>query len=197
VTTLIVTLIIATTKFVEGAWIVVVLIPLMVLLFVAIHRHYSHVERERTTIIPAKPADVKHLFMVPIAGLDRAAIQSLAYARSLSKHVIVVHIAFDEDDANRMRAAWKQWKINIAEDEKTELVVIESPYRSLTRPLLDYIDTVHELYRDYIMTVLLPEFVVAHWWEYPLHNQVALQLKIALFFRPDIIVTNVPQHLPG
>ena len=197
VTTLIVTLIIAVTKFLEGAWIVVVLIPLMVLVFIAIHRHYSHVERERTTTIPASPADIKHLFMVPIAGLDRAAIQSLAYARSISKHVIVVHIAFDTEDATSIRAAWKQWKTNIAQDEKTELVVIESPYRSLTRPLLDYIDTVHELYRDYVLTVLLPEFVVAHWWEYPLHNQTALQLKIALFFRPDIIVTNVPQHLPG
>jgi hypothetical protein len=74
-------------------------------------------------------------------------------------------------------------------------VIIESPYRSLNGPLLAYIDTIHELYSDVTLTVLLPEFVVSHWWEHILHNQTALRLKASLLFRPGIVVTSVPQHL--
>ncbi|GCE28469.1 amino acid permease [Dictyobacter alpinus] len=196
-TTALVAIIIASTKFVSGAWIVVILIPLLVLMFMGIHAHYKRVERERTTNIPARPADIKHLFIVPIAGMDRVSIQSLSYARSITDNVIAVHVAMDSDDEQRVRAAWKQWRPNIGVDEKTELIIIESPYRSLTRPLLTYIDTVHELYSDYTLTVLLPEFIVGHLWEHILHNQTALSLKAALLFRPGIIVTSVPQHLPS
>ncbi|GCE16339.1 APC family permease [Dictyobacter kobayashii] len=195
-TTALVAIVIAYTKFLSGAWIVVVLIPLLVLMFIGIHAHYKRVEQERTTNIPAKPADIKHLFIVPIAGMDRVSVQSLSYARSISDNVIAVHVAIDADDEQRVREAWKQWRPNIGASEKTELVVIESPYRSLTRPLLAYIDTVHELYPDYTLTVLLPEFIVAHLWEHILHNQTALTLKAALLFRPGIVVTSVPQHLP-
>ncbi len=193
--TLVVALVIAVTKFAEGAWIVVILIPLLVLMFKSIQVHYTRVERERTTTIPAKPAEIKHLFIVPIAGLDRVSVQSLAYARSVSNNVVAVHVAVNEEDALRVQEEWKQWRHNIKESEKTELVIIESPYRSLARPLLHYIDTVHELYPDYTLTVLLPEFVVKRWWEYILHNQTALRLKAALLFRQGIVVTNVPQHL--
>jgi hypothetical protein len=193
--TLVVALVIAVTKFAEGAWIVVILIPLLVLMFKSIQVHYTRVERERTTTIPAKPAEIKHLFIVPIAGLDRVSVQSLAYARSVSNNVVAVHVAVNEEDALRVQDEWKQWRHNIKESEKTELVIIESPYRSLARPLLHYIDTVHELYPDYTLTVLLPEFVVKRWWEYILHNQTALRLKAALLFRQGIVVTNVPQHL--
>ncbi len=197
VTTALVAIIIAVTKFQSGAWIVVVLIPMLVLMFMGIHRHYTNVEQERTTNIPAKPTDIKHMFIVPIAGMDRVSIQSLSYARSISDNVIAVHVAVDDADEQRVREEWRHWRPNIGNDEKTELVVIESPYRSLGRPLLAYIDTVHELYPEYTLTVLLPEFVVSHWWEHLLHNQTALQLKAALLFRPGIIVTSVPQHLPS
>lgn len=195
-TTLLVAMIITFSKFLYGAWIVVLLIPLLVLMFLAIHAHYTRVEGERTTTIPAQPTDIKHLFIVPIAGMDRVSVQSLAYARSISDHVIAVHIAIDPDDVGVIREAWQRWRPNLDEEEKTELVIIESPYRSLTRPLLNYIDTVHELYPDYTLTVLLPEFIVAHWWEHFLHNQTALALKASLLFRPGIVVTSVPQHLP-
>ncbi len=195
--TFIVALIIAVTKFMSGAWIVVILIPLLVLMFIGIHAHYMRVERERTTNIPSKPADIQHLFVVPIAGMDRVSVQSLAYARSISRHVIAVHVAIDAEDAHRVRETWQHWQHNLASDEATELVIIESPYRSMARPLLNYIDTVHELYPEYTLTVLLPEFIVAHLWEHFLHNQTALQLKAALLFRPGIVVTSVPQHLPG
>ncbi len=196
-TTLIVALVIASTKFLEGAWIVVILIPLLVLMFMATSRHYQRVERERVSDIPVRPQDIRHRVIVPIAGLDRAAIQSLAYARSITKHVIAVHVAIDVEDANRVREAWERWQKHLAEEEETQLIIIESPYRSLSRPLLAYIDTVHELFPGDTVTVILPEFVVAHWWEHILHNQTALRLKTALLFRPGIVVTSVPQHLGG
>ena len=194
-TTLIVALVIASTKFLEGAWIVVILIPLIVLMFMAISRHYNRVEREKVSDIPIHPQDIHHRVIVPIAGLDRAAIQSLAYARSITKHVIAVHVAIDLDDENKVREAWERWQKHLEEEEETTLIIIESPYRSLSRPLLAYIDTIHELFPADTLTVILAEFVVAHWWEQILHNQTALRLKASLFFRPGIVVTSVPQHL--
>ena len=136
-------------------------------------------------------------FIVPFAGLDRASKQSLAYARSISSNVTAVHVAIEQADAEKLRVEWLDWQKMFGEDEIAELVVIESPYRSLFRPILNYIDTVLELYPDYAVTVLLPEFVVAHWWEQPLHNQTALQLKASLLFQPGVIVTNIPHHLPS
>ena len=197
VTTLIVALVIAITKFVEGAWIVVILIPLLVLMFLGIQKHYDRVEGARTTDIPVHPKDIHHRLIVPIAGLDGVSVQSLAYARSISHHVTAVHVAVDTNDANMVRAAWSEWQQHLAEEDETHLVMIESPYRSLARPLLAYIDTVHELFPDDTLTVILPEFVVTHWWEHILHNQTALRLKASLLFRPGIVVTNIPQHLPG
>ncbi len=195
VTTLVVALVIASTKFLEGAWIVVILIPLLVLMFLGIHRHYERVEHLRTADIPLHPRDIRHRLIVPIAGLDRVSVQSLAYARSITRHVTAVHVAIDAHDADMVREAWDRWQKHLSEDEETHLIVIESPFRSLSRPLLAYIDTVHELFPDDTLTVILPEFVVDHWWEHILHNQTALQLKAALLFRPGIVVTSVPQHM--
>ena len=145
--------------------------------------------------IPLRPKEIRHRFIVPIAGLDRVSIQSLAYARSISSHVIATHVAIDMHDADSVRAAWNKLRLQIPKEEETQLVIIESPYRSLARPLLAYIDTMHELHPSDTLTVILPEYVVAHWWEHILHNQTALQLKTALLSRPNIVVTNIPQHL--
>jgi amino acid transporter len=148
----------------------------------------------RTGNIPAHPKDIHHRFIVPIAELDRASVQSLAYARSISPRVTAVHVAIDEQDAEKLCAKWERLQTHLAKEEETHLVVIESPYRSLARPLLAYIDTIQELHPEKTLTVILPEFVVAHWWEYPLHNQTAFQLKTALLARPGIVVTDIPQH---
>ncbi|MBV9689739.1 MAG: APC family permease [Ktedonobacteraceae bacterium] len=194
-TTLLVALVISATKFFEGAWIVVLLIPLLVLMFLGIHRHYEHFERECITDVPYRPQDIRHRIIVPMNVLDRASIQSLAYARSISPHVTAVHIAIDEGEVQRVRTAWHAWEHHLRPDEETHLLIIESPYRSLLGPLLAYIDAVHERHPKDTLTVILPEFVVAHWWETFLHNQVALRLKASFLLRPGIIVTNVPVHL--
>ena len=183
------------TIFLYGAWIVVLLIPFLVMMFLLIRRHYSHYERERTTDIPVRPADIHHRLIVPIDRLDTASVQSIAYARSISAHVTAVHVCFDDTEANGIREAWHTFQKHFSEEEETHLLIIESPYRSLVRPLLAYIDVMRVRHPDNTITVVLPEFVVAHWWEYILHNQTAFRLKASLLFRPGIIVVNIPQHL--
>jgi hypothetical protein len=150
---------------------------------------------QQASTLPLRPREIRHRFIVPIADLDRASVQSLAYARSISPHVAAAHVAIDPQEVEMVRAKWERLQKHLTKEEETLLVVIESPYRSLARPLLAYIDTVHELHPEDILTVILPEFVVAHWWEYPLHNQTAFRLKTALQARPGIVVTDIPQHL--
>ena len=195
VTTLLVAVVIASTKFLAGAWIVVVLIPLLVVMFLGIRHHYQRVERELTTSIPLHQKNFRHRLIVPIASLNSASKYSLAYAHSISPHVTAVHVAIDLHEVEMVRSEWERLQKHLDPEGEMQLVVIESPYRSLTHPLLAYIDTVHELHPDETLTVILPEFVVAHWWECPLHNQTAFRLKAALLTRPGIIVTDIPQHL--
>ena len=194
-TTAIVTLVVASAKFLEGAWIVVLLVPVLVLLFLGIRRHYLRFERECIFDLPVHPQDIHHRLIIPIDKLNRAAVQSLAYARSISPHVTAVHVVLDVDKADTLRQDWQQWQQQLGEEEETHLLIIDSPYRSLVRPLLAYIDTIHERHPQDTLSVVLPEFVVAHWWQHFLHNQTALRLKAALLFRPGIVVINLPQHM--
>jgi amino acid transporter len=150
---------------------------------------------EQKSNMPARARDIHHRFIVPISELDRATLQSLAYARSISPHVIAVHVAIDPHDIDALHEKWKSLQKYMTKKEETQLIIIESPYRSLTRPLLSYIETVRELHLEETLTVILPEFVVAHWWEYFLHNQTALQLKQALAALPGLVVTDIPQHI--
>ena len=193
-TTALVTVVVASMKFLDGAWMVVLLVPVLVLLFLGIRRHYLRFESERTVYLPVHPEDIHHRLIVPLDQLDRAAIQSLAYARSISPHVTAVHVVVDQEQVAQLQAAWKQWQEEIGNEEETHLLIIESPYRSLFRPLLAYIDTIHARHPQDILTVILTEFVWSHWWEYFLHNHTALRLKAALLFRPGVAVLNIPQH---
>ncbi len=150
---------------------------------------------EQKSNTPARPRDIQHRFIVPISELDRATLQSLAYARSISPHVIAVHVAIDPHDIEALHEKWARLQKYMTKKEETQLVIIESPYRSLTRPLLSYVETVRELHLEETLTVILPEFVVAHWWEYFLHNQTALQLKRSFAALPGLVVTDIPQHI--
>lgn len=157
--------------------------------------NFTEMKRDVPSGMPTRPTKVRHRFIVPIAGLDRVSKQSLAYARSITSHVTLAHVAIDQHDADMVQEAWMHLQKNTPKDEEAQLVIIESPYRSLSGPLLAYIDAVRELYPEDILTVMLPEYVVSHWWEFPLHNQTAFRLKTALLSRPSIVVTNIPQHL--
>jgi amino acid transporter len=192
VATALVTLVIASTKFVHGAWIVVLLIPLMIGLLYGIHSHYVRLEGARRAETPLLPEDVHVRFVVPIADLGVPARQALAYARALAPddhHVIAVHVTDDVDEATELQGQWGSWQPGI------QLVIIESPYRSLAGPLLAYVDALQETHPKDTVTVVLPEYVPSHWWEHLLHNQTALRLKGALLFHPGVVVTNVPYHV--
>jgi len=195
-TTLLVALIITFSKFFEGAWVVVLLIPVLVVMFLAIKRRYTRFERERTTNTPIRSEDIHHRLVVPLEVFDLVAKQSVAYARSISAHVTVVHVAMNEEEAAQIGKSWDQWQQeNLTPEEDTHLLIIESPYRALVRPLLAYIDTVHERHPNVTLSVLLPDYVIVHWWEYLLHNQTTFRLKAALRLRPGIVVIDLPQHL--
>jgi amino acid transporter len=183
-------LVVAYTKFEHGAWMVLVLIPLISALLYGIHRHYQTVhdalviagpDQQKVLVLPAP------VVIVPIARLDRAALQALAFARSVSPTVKAVHISTSKASAEEFRRRWAQLDTDI------KLDVVESPYRSLLAPLLKYIDAMDKS-DDRPITVVLAEFVPHHWWEWLLHSQTAFRLKAALLFRPNTIVIDVPYH---
>ncbi|MBI1762406.1 MAG: APC family permease [Acidobacteria bacterium] len=178
------------TKFIHGAWIVVVVIPLLVLLFKAIHEHYRNVARQ-LTIEGVEPLhEVNHAVIVPISGIHRGVINALQYAKSIApNNVTAVYVDFDEQATALLRKNWEQWNFGV------NLVVLPSPYRELTAPLLRYIHRVDRKRDDDIVTVIIPEFVPAKWWQHLLHNQSSLLLKGALLFKQGVIVVNVPYHL--
>jgi len=202
--TAVVALVVAVTKFAAGeplfevggfnihagSWMVMVMVPLLILMLIAIRKHYDSAKTELVAETPLHPSGVRHSIIVPVASLNRPALQSLAYARSISPNVTAVHIAEGPEEAQAFRRLWEK-----THTEYGRLVVIDSPYRSLVTPLLAYIDAVDRQDPDDLVTVVLPEFVPKHWWERLLHNQTAFRLKAALLFRPGTVVTNVPYHL--
>ncbi len=190
--TLVVLIVLVTTKFIHGAWIVVVLIPVLVALFRTIHRHYMDVATQLTTEGLEKLQPIKHEVIVPISGIHRGVLKALEYAKTISHgHVTALYINLDDEATQKLRAKWSGWV------EGVELVVIASPYRSLIGPLTRYIDRRIKMHPDYMITVVLPEFVPAKWWQHLLHNQSSLMLKGALLFKPNVIVISVPYHLRG
>ena len=126
----------------------------------------------------------------PVARLDRATLQAVAFARSISPTVRAVHIATTEQSAEDFKRRWERWTTEIPLD------VIESPYRSLLAPLLRYVEGI-DRHDGRPITVVLAEFVPRNWWEWMLHSQTALRLKLSLLFRPNTIVINVPYHSFG
>lgn len=172
-----------------GAWMVMVVVPVTILGLIAIERHYSRSGTELQTETPLSPYDIHHTIIVPIAQVNRVALQSLAYARSITPNVTAVHIAENAEEAERWRLDWVKY------EGYGRLEVIVSPYRSLVSPILSFIDAVDRKQSGDTLTIILPEFVAKHWWERALHNQIALRLKTALLFRPGTVVTNVPYHL--
>lgn len=177
------------TKFIHGAWLVILIIPLLVLMFRAIHGHYVRVAKQLSTDGLDKLKDIEHKVVVPISGIHRGVINALQYAQAISKgEVQAVYISLDEEATCTLREKWEQWGAGI------ELVILPSPYRSITQPLLKFLDALTKNGRETV-TVILPEFVPARWWQHILHNQSTLLLKGALLFKKGVIVTSVPYHL--
>lgn len=190
VATFVVLCVFITTKFIHGAWIVVVVIPLLVIMFRGIHNHYVRVAKQLSTEGLEQLSEIRNTVIVPISGIHRGVIHALEYAKSISPNgVKAVYVDFDEDATRTLREKWEQWGSGV------ELVVLPSPYRELTRPLLRHIDRLRRKNGDGFVTVVLPEFIPARWWQQLLHNQSSLLLKGSLLFKKGVIVTSVPYHL--
>lgn len=193
--TLIVLLVVTVTKFFDGAWMVVVLLPLLILMFRSINNHYTNAAVELSPETPLSPSAIRHMIVVPIGDLNRVALQTLAYARSITVNVTAVHVGEDTEELSTVREQWRTLVGEASFLEDIQLVLIESPFRSLTGPLLAYIDEIERRDPHDTLTIILPEFVPVHWWEHLLHKQTALRLKAALLFRPGTVVTSIPYHL--
>ncbi len=185
----IVLLVVATTKAAEGAWIIMVLIPLNVLLFRMTRKHYDGVAAQLTLRDWQSHGPRHNTVVVPISGLQRAVVEALEYAKTLSSDVRVVYVNVDSAATEQLKTNWDRY------GEGLPLVVLESPYRSLMEPLLEYIEQIHAQHPGDYVTVVLPEFVPAKWWHHLFHNQRALLIKGALLFQPNTVVTSVPFHL--
>ena len=178
------------TKFIHGAWIVVVVIPMLVFVFRAIHKHYVMVARQLSTEGLAQLRPIKHTVIVPISGIHRGVVCALQYAKSIgSDNVQAVYVDFEEAATAQLKEKWDHWGAGV------QLVVLPSPYRELTRPLLKYINRLARENDNDIITVVVPEFIPAKWWQHILHNQSSLLLKGSLLFKRGVIVTSVPYHL--
>ena len=192
-TTGVVAVIIITTKFLTGAWIVLLLLPILIATMLAIHRHYQRVAAQ--LVLPpqehrgAANWPRESAAIVPIDALNEASMRAIEYAERIASDVVVVHVALDTKEAEQLAEQWRRERMELP------LVVIESPYREIVGPLVNYIEELHRQTKGLTITVVLPEFVPAHLWELLLHNQTALRLKFALWTHPDVVVINVPYLL--
>jgi amino acid transporter len=187
--TAVVLVIVAVTKATEGAWIILLMIPTLVVIFEVTRRHYDSVAAELSLRGWQPGPTGRHVVMVPVGGLQRAVVQALRYARTLSPDVRAVYVELDASATEGIRRQWGTWGQGVT------LVALPSPYRSLLEPLLEYIEEVQKQDPNGYVTVVLPEFVPRRLWHHLLHNQHALLLKGALLFKPNLVVTSVPFHL--
>jgi len=188
-TTGLVTLVIAATKFSHGAWMVVLLIPMLVALFLMIRRHYQDVARQLSLDNYGGPPPIDHTVLVLVGDLHRGVAAALRYAQTLSASAKAVYVELDPERTRKLEEKWGKWGLGVP------LVVLTSPYRSLLAPFLDYVNHLLALGETHVVTIVIPEFVPARWWQHLLHNQTALLIKGALLFRKRVVVVDVPFHL--
>ena len=225
IATLVVLGVVAYVKTPEGAWVVILLIPCIWLMFKGIHRHYVNVagqlrlpppdvaehlmkarsnssafgpfvpvEKDKTTDQQrtlGNPANVRSTVIVPLDDVNRLTLRSLRYARTISKEVTAVHVAETEEEIALIRERWQRYPFL----EDVPLVILASPIARSTARCLAYIDNIHRRDPEDLLTVIITEFVPAHFWEIPLHNQTASRLRRALGVRPNIVVTSIPYRL--
>ncbi len=189
--TAVVTIIFAATKFRDGAWIVVVLTPTLVVIFFAIHHHYRDLAARLSLKRDGQRTPIKrHRVILPISGVHEGTLAALNYARLLSDDITAVYVSIDPAQAETIRKKWDIW------GEGVRLVILESPYRLLLEPLLDYIgEIMAKRQPKETITIVVPQFVPRAWWHNLLHTQTATWLRLALLFKPGIVITDVPYQV--
>lgn len=189
-TTLSITLIFIFTKF-SQVWPVFIFLPLVIWIFMRIHRHYIHVANQLRINIKEDKLQIKgSTIVVPIGGITSVVRNSLSYAKSLTDNVVAVYVGFDDDSIHKMEEKWEGWNPGV------RLITLRSSYRSIVKPLIKFIDTVEwkKNETDHI-TILIPQFITKHWWQYVLHNQTSLLLRAYLFRHKDVVISTVTYHL--
>ncbi|MDT5063924.1 MAG: hypothetical protein QOK02_79 [Mycobacterium sp.] len=187
-------LVVVVTKFLAGAWIAIIAMGFLFVVMKLIHKHYATVAQELETQ-EADEGDVvlpsRNHAIVLVSNLHLPTLRALAYAKATRPDVLeAIHVSVDDREARELQSKWEEH-----EAVTVPLKVIASPYRDITRPLLDYVKRITKESRRTVVTVFIPEYVVGHWWEQVLHNQSALRLKGRLLFEPQVMVTSVPWQL--
>lgn len=190
-TTAIVTLIFAITKFTDGAWIIVLLLPMIVFSFYAVHRHYASIARDLSLEdYGAPPPSRRHRVIVPVSAIHRGTLAALDYALSLSRDVTAVHVSMDPEQTEKLRHKWSWWGKGV------RLVVIDSPYRTFLEPFLEYVTELSfVLQPNERLTIVVPQFIPQHWWHNLLHTQTAFWLRFMLLNRKGVVITEVPYQV--
>jgi len=182
-------LVIASTKFTHGAWMVIIFVPAIILWFLSVHNHYRDIVDQLHPNLGDLLPPKLHRVLIPISTFHKGTAKAISYALSISNDVRAIYIALDPERSEKIKDIWKNWCIDIP------LVILQSPYRSIIRPLLDYIDELQKEEKDQLITVILPEFVAAKWWQQILHNQTALLIRGILMFKKGVTVTSVRHFL--
>lgn len=190
-TTAVVTLIFAITKFADGAWIIVLLLPVIVFSFYAIHRHYASLAHDLSLEHYGQPPPSKrHRVIMPISAIHQGTLEALDYALSLSRDVTVVHILIDPEQTEKLRQKWSWW------GKGARLVVIESPYRTFLEPFLEYVNELCAILQpNERLTIVVPQFIPRRWWHNLLHTQTAFWLRFMLLNKRGVVITEVPYQL--
>ncbi|AJY73633.1 APC family permease [Paenibacillus beijingensis] len=189
-TTLTITLIFIFTKFAQ-VWMVFVFLPIVIGMFYQISKHYRNTaDQLRIDLHKDKPVIKGSTMVIPVAGITRAVMNSISYAKSLTDNVVAVYVGFEEEEIQKMEDKWEEWNPGV------RLIVLRSRYRSVIKPLIKFIDTVEwkTAETDHI-TVLIPQFITKHWWQNLLHNQTSLVIRAYLFKQKDVVIATVPFHL--
>jgi hypothetical protein len=186
----VVLVIVLITKFTRGAWIAIAAMAVFYVMMEAIRKHYDRVSEELVAGESDGVLPSRNHAIVLVSTLHKPTLRAVAYARATRPDVLeAVTVNVDDADTKRLMRDWQRRKLPVA------LKVIESPYREITKPVLDYVKRVRTDNPRSVVTVFIPEYVVGHWWEQILHNQSALRLKGRLLFQPGVMVTSVPWQL--
>ena len=186
VATGVVSLIQIVTKFTSGGWIIALIIPAIIFLLRAIHKHYVEFA-EDTRFLGQSPINpLHHTVIVPVNGISKATSGALVYATTISDEVVAVYIEVDKRDTARIEEEWEAWDIGVP------LVVVPSPYRSILKPLVEYVENLRMVTPGELVTIVVPEIVPKRWWEHLLHNKTALYIRTAFLFKPNVVVTAIP-----
>lgn len=188
--TLIVMFVFAITKFKDGAWVIVILIPVIVFIFYSIHKHYKKVADKLSLQNYSSLNINRHRVIVLIAGVHRGSLAALTYARTLTEDVTSIHVSIDPVESQKVREKWEIY------GQGTRLVILESPYRLLVEPVMEYVSHILSIRQpNEIVTVVVPQFIPHNWWENLLHNQTALMLRFGFLFKPGLVIIEVPYQV--